>query len=227
MNQNSTTSTVLNRTNEAVETFKNTETSKKSIREEAFKELVVSLVPAIQELAQDSSKTKEELKDIKKEQDRNRISVIESIGIFVALFTFISISFQVFNSYRDPWTISGLLIILLGSISFFLSLFNIFIFGYNSVIEGDNKKQFYLSISSEKMIIIFLELFLIGVGVFLFTQSKIENFEDESKRIENNLVKNIESEFKKNEEIQKSINDKNQKTLECLKNRRYIDPSCF
>jgi len=60
------------------------------------------------------------LDEMKKEINSSRLKVIETLGIFAALFTFISIEFQTFRIYKNPASIGGLTLILLGSLLFFV-----------------------------------------------------------------------------------------------------------
>lgn len=53
--------------------------------------------------------------------DEKQIKIIETLGIFVALFTFVSIEFQLFNKYQNPQAIAGLTLILLGSLLTFIT----------------------------------------------------------------------------------------------------------
>ncbi len=178
-------------------------------------------------------KIKEELKDVKKEQDNNRISVIESLGIFIALFTFISIEFQVFSYYRNPLAIAGLSLILLSSIGFLMSLFDFFILYRKSELsdltQGEVKNKTKKFLSSIRGQLLYLEIIFLILGIGLFSISKIEKFEDESKRIEDSLTETINTRLDNNTYLQDYIekSKKNEKTLECLKNRKYIDQNCF
>jgi uncharacterized membrane protein len=54
--------------------------------------------------------------------ESSKIKVIETLGIFVALFTFISTEFQVFKIYQNPVTIVGLTLIILGSLLIFVTV---------------------------------------------------------------------------------------------------------
>jgi|GEM_PF-2690982 len=57
--------------------------------------------------------------------ESSKIKVIETLGIFVALFTFISTEFQVFKIYQNPITIAGLTLIILGSLLVFITILDI------------------------------------------------------------------------------------------------------
>ncbi len=53
--------------------------------------------------------------------DDKQISIIETLAIFIALFTFVSVDFQVFRIYQDPKAVAGLTLILLGSMLAFVT----------------------------------------------------------------------------------------------------------
>lgn len=82
----------------------------------------------LNKLSQDSE---QELKKVREENkadtEQTRISFIETIGIFVALFTFISIEFQVFRVYSHWMAVVGLTLVLLGSIGILMWLLHYFL----------------------------------------------------------------------------------------------------
>lgn len=135
--------------------------------------------------------------------ENQKLTIIETIGIFVALFTFISIDFQVFKSYRNPFAISGLSLILLGSISFLLILFDFYVLqarAINSKIENSYKNKNIVSSIWERIknhparvCILGLTMILITAGVLLFHYAKNEDFEDmknEFRKEESELIRN-------------------------------------
>lgn len=94
--------------------------------------------------------------DLDKKIDDSKIRIIETLGIFVALFTFISINFQVFKSYKNPVAISGLILILLGSLTTFITILDFLI------INGSKKiKEFPVEL-------LLLNLFFLVAGFILF-----------------------------------------------------------
>lgn len=82
---------------------------------------------------QDENKMRDE---IEKQIENSKLSVIEVIGVFVALFTFISTEFQVFRIFREPMAIAGLSLILLGAISFLVILFDFYILQARAIKNG-------------------------------------------------------------------------------------------
>jgi len=64
----------------------------------------------------------DELKDANKELNRDRVSVITILGIFVAIFTFISIEIQILRFLCDFYKILGFTLIIPGVLLIFISL---------------------------------------------------------------------------------------------------------
>jgi hypothetical protein len=154
----------------------------------------------------------DEIDTSKKQIDNQKLTIIEALGIFVALFTFISIDFQVFRSYRDYHAISGLTLIFLGSISLFIIVFDCFIFQarkikYNKR-EGDSKERFRKLTFLEKagnnisrIILSCISIALVVSGIWLFSRSPNEDIQ-ESK----NTIKNETFEYTRNN-LENRIND--------------------
>ena len=110
----------------------------------------------------------ERLKEkLEKKIDDSRIRVVETLGIFVALFTFISIDFQVYRSYRHPLSISGLTLILLGSLLSIIILLDYFVIRNNNPDEPHKKSIRHLDL------FLFSFLFII-IGIVLFILSPYE-----------------------------------------------------
>jgi hypothetical protein len=65
----------------------------------------------------------EKVVELDRKIDENKIRIVETLGIFVALFTFVSIEFQAFRIYQSPKEIAGLTLILLGALLLFLTIF--------------------------------------------------------------------------------------------------------
>lgn len=106
----------------------------------------------------------EKIKDgLDKKIDDSKIRVIETLGIFVALFTFVSIDFQVFKSYKDPLTISGLILILLGSLSMFIVLLDYL------VINSDHGNKIKKELRVE---LVLISISCLVMGFFLLITGK-------------------------------------------------------
>jgi len=116
----------------------------------------------------------DETRDIFEQKiDSSRIKIIETLGIFVALFTFVSVEFQMFRIFHTPSSIGGLTLILLGSLISFLLVLD---FVINS---SDNiKTKFY------PMVIFSVGFILIGIFIFIKSPQERLNIDNEA-NIEN------------------------------------------
>lgn len=106
----------------------------------------------------------EETKNIFEQKiESSRIKIIETLGVFVALFTFVSVEFQMFRIFHTPASISGLTLILLGSLISFLAILDFVINKFD-----DLKKKFIL------LLIYSVGLMSSGVYIFVsFPQEKL------------------------------------------------------
>jgi len=109
------------------------------------------------EIEQDISKFKErvdsEIKNNKETVEKienKQIRTIETLAIFVALFTFISVEFQLFKYYQSPQAISGLTLIFLGSLLTFLTVLD-FVLNINLPIIKTKKIPGYLESMVDKV----------------------------------------------------------------------------
>lgn len=167
--------------------------------------------------------------EIKSEIRRIQLPVIETLGIFATLFTFISIEFQVFRMYRDPQAISGLTLVLLGSIAFLMSIFDYFI-GYL-----ENKKI-------GRYVIYGLCFVFIVLGIWLFSTASFETLDDYREEIKKEVKIELEQDFEKdmnavvndklnNNEDMRSVQDDIKVLQEkeaCMKYKRYWEyDKCF
>jgi hypothetical protein len=162
----------------------------------------------------DATETKKELED---KIENHKLTIIETLGIFVALFTFISVDFQVFRAYRNPYAVAGLTMIFLGSIAFLMSALDFFILKARSIkkinngdkkenSEGllDNAKKSWKN-NKSRICFIILEICLISAGIFLFSNSKIEYFEDSKEQIKEEILNSLKSEIEnQNNDLKKS-----------------------
>lgn len=171
---------------------------------------------------------KETEKDLNKKIDNSKLTVIESLGIFVALFTFISVEFQVFRSYRNAFAISGLSLILLGSISFLLIIFDFYILQSRNIYSEKNifyENKNILNILREgiknnpmRVFILFFTPFFILIGICLFHGATNDDFEDMKndfrKEIAQTLREDLREEIRGVKEDQKEINILNKERIE-------------
>lgn len=180
---------------------------------------------------------KEEVNELKKELEdkieNSKLTIIETLGIFIALFTFISIDFQVFRSYRTPQAISGLLLIFFGAIFLFIIIFDFFILQARRIKEQNNlsksKQQKDIQDSFKDRIkkqllnhwyrvalLMLSVLFTIG-GTLLFVRSPIEDLQDKKQEIKDEVYRSIKNSMNnQNGELLK-INESNQKAIDNLK----------
>lgn len=157
-------------------------------------DVILELKQDLISLQKDSSLLKDEIKDIRKDSSRN----IEILAIFSALLAFVSVEIQLFRVLNNENAIIGLTLILLGSLVFFVALFDL-------ILNNEtNQVKSYL--------IIGLSVVFIGTGVYFFKQSK--NFDGV-------LIKT--EEFNK----YKIKNDELNSILNCLKNKGYISEKCY
>lgn len=62
---------------------------------------------------------KSELSELRKDLTDTRSKIFESLGVFVALFTFVSVEFQIFTKDLQSTFLVGLTLILLSGLSIF------------------------------------------------------------------------------------------------------------
>lgn len=143
---------------------------------------------------------KAQIDPLKKELGDYKAKIIEVLGVFVALFTFISIDFQIFKENTSVLSAVGISLVTLGSLSFFILLLFV---GLNHQNDTQNKNRNY-----------FLFLFVISIvfisgGIFciwkdgndnIVTKSDLETYisNEQVKSMIDNAVSDEEfSQFKK------------------------------
>jgi len=90
----------------------------------------------------------------------SQFSIIEILGIFVALFTFISVEFQIFRSFTSWKAGASLTLILLGSLLFFIVVIGL-------ILNRNLSKKIFG--------VMFAAFIFIIMGVFLFAYAGINN----------------------------------------------------
>lgn len=90
---------------------------------------------------------KESEKEIRKEIDNSKLSVIETLGIFVALFTFISVEFQILKNTTSIFSMLGLSFVMLGSLVFFVLILHL-------VLNKDSRRIFNFLLGTSLLFII-------------------------------------------------------------------------
>lgn len=183
--------------------------------------------------------------------ENQKLTIIETLGIFVALFTFISIDFQVFRSYRNPYAVGGLSLMLLGAISFLLVIFDFYILQARAIKNDSNNKYkndgFFSSIKERyknnpvgiitRIMLFICSLIFIVVGLLLFCNSHVEKFEDEKDQVKNEILDSIRLELKNQNLSSENINKNNSETIKnidtnianikkCIKNFGFTN-KCF
>lgn len=94
----------------------------------------------------DFNKTIGETKDkLDSKIDSSKISIIETLGIFVALFTFVSIDVQILKTDLSLLAIVGFILVTLGALSFFVVSLNLLVTKSTSDIK-DLKLQYIVAV---------------------------------------------------------------------------------
>lgn len=109
--------------------------------------------------------------------ENSKLKTIETLGIFIGLFTFISVEFQIFRRDFDLAEAAGLSMIILGGMLLFINFMHFFIINND---ENDNKEE------KGRIIFFIASLALITAGIILFTINglrspvEIENYNKDS-----------------------------------------------
>lgn len=110
--------------------------------------------------------TKETEEKLNNKIDDSKLKTIETLGIFVALFTFVSIEFQVFRMFDDPQSVAGLTLILLGSLLTFITVLDSVL----SKIKLQEDIEFkLLKPKSWPLVFIWMLLMILGGALFVFS----------------------------------------------------------
>lgn len=124
-------------------------------------------------------KTEDKLSD---KIDDSKLKTIETLGIFVALFTFVSVEFQFFRTFDNWLSIVSFTFILLGSLLTFVTVINYYLSETKEKKEVNGKEE----IKSKFWSLIIIWMFLMSIGILLFTlSSKKEVEKEENCKIEN------------------------------------------
>ena len=153
-------------------------------------------------------------KDLEDKIENSKLSVIETLGMFIALFTFISVDFQVFKSYRDPMAISALTAILIGAIFLFIVVFDYFILQARKVrkTEENINSQKYLEddrVSRNRKIIFGVSLVLIFLGINAFSKTTSDENVDIRDQIRKEVLNSVQSDLDIQKNELEKINDNN------------------
>jgi len=123
-----------------------------------------------------------------------QINIIETLAIFAALFTFVSIEFQIFHSQFSLRETAGLSLIIFGGLIFFISAIDFFLKLDLVSYKKDNKAPSLKTVLSNLFFLIRAAFLLIGiicilVGVWLFSTNKI--IQSQNVKIENHSNPNL------------------------------------
>lgn len=188
-------------------------------------------------------KLKNSEKDLDDKIENSKLTIIETLGIFVALFTFISVDFQIFRSYGDPNAIAGLTLVLLGSVAFLMSALDFFVLKARSIkngtelearnqdgwIENINKS---LKNNKSRILMLVLEVSFIFGGVFLFSESQIEVLKNDREKTKSEVLELLKADIEKyvvdgnNSEVVKKNSDDIFKIKDCVKKFGFTS-KCF
>lgn len=153
----------------------------------------------------------ETIKDAKRELetkiDDSKLTIVETLGIFVALFTFVSIEFQIFRSFSSWYAGASLTLIILGALTFFVLLLTTLL----------NKKR----IKDLWYFAAFSFICIVGGVVLLGSSTKIDS---------NYILKTeISKSFYTRDELLQFVNDNktNKEWLNCLRDAGYFKLKCF
>ncbi len=143
--------------------------------------------------------------------DEIKSNIVETLGIFVALFTFISADIQIFRFNISFLSAVGYTIITLGSLLFFVFILYL-------IVDGSKIDSGKIGAG---LIIVFV---LITSGIFMV----LKDFKDYTK-VFDSYVSTTTEKFYTKEELNSLIleNKKNTETLNCLKIKGWFDQKCF
>lgn len=203
--------------------------SSKELAEKLNIEIAGELIEKIRDLTEKQLIIETHLNDIKtdveKSLENKQIKIIEGLGIFVALFTFISVEFQVFKIYTHPYSIIGITFIFLGSLLILISVLD-FLLNFNKDSSGNKHK--YIPVAC---CFIFL---IIGI-IFLYNSPEKQNLEKMIEKANQLNESNTDiSELRSNlkyiddkQNIQQKKSEKESRILECLGYKARFTPDCF
>lgn len=128
-----------------------------------------SIRDAIPKIKSDLEKTREEsnaqkdvIEKLKEELQKRRTEFIEILGIFVALFTFVSVDIQFSKAEISFWSLVGFTLITLGGLVLFILCLHISLH-----LNSENEKARALSFRNPFVWLFVLCCFLLGAGVLL------------------------------------------------------------
>lgn len=143
--------------------------------------LIPSLEDEIATVTELVKSTKKQADQTKEEMKKREIKMIETLGVFFTLFTFITVNIQIFNRVNDIFTASVFSLFIFLLLSCFLIIFDVLLLDKSSDVElKKTKKERYrlligLGVSSIVCIIILGALESYGVSrINAMTKSQME-----------------------------------------------------
>lgn len=158
-----------------------------------------------------SLKIKKVEETVTKNITESKLTVIETLAIFVALFTFISIEFQIFRSFTSWQAGASLSFIILGALIFFVVTMDFLL--HERKIELVN------------LITLIISVACLIAGVILFSQSQINNPEyiSQEAKILNTKITALDNELNE----KNASYDKTTQVLKCIQGYGYFTMQCF
>jgi hypothetical protein len=103
----------------------------------------------------------------------DKVNLIEIVGIFVAIFTFVSVEIQILRGVTDYLRVAGLSVLLFSGLSFFLLV--LFFISENWVRKNNEDKKYnYFYKKSFGVFIILVIISLVG-GIYLVVKGDYNN----------------------------------------------------
>ena len=153
-------------------------------------------------------------RDLEDKIENSKLSIIETLGMFVALFTFISVDFQIFKSYTNPALVGALTAIMVGSIFLFIIVFDFFILQARKIRktgEGGDPEVFTEDTSASKarkFLICLSALFIFG-GLAVFFVINPQEIYGDKEQIKKEILTTMQSDLSSQKSELEKINENN------------------
>jgi hypothetical protein len=134
----------------------------------------------IEEITKEADIFKEKLKGAEIKSQETQVKIIECLGIFIALFTFISVEFQILQNISNFFELLSLSLILFSALSFFVVLMDVVI----SIWKNEKTTSGEIPGTHKVLLIIAALIFIIGLSCGTFGSSEKANslnYENSSK----------------------------------------------
>lgn len=154
------------------------------------------------EIKKEAKKTVKDVEDrLDRKIDDSRTKTIETLGIFVALFTFVSLQFQAFSMLNSFQAIGAVTLIILGALILFIIVLDLVVkaeksvFTINKKIKTDDKERFGIRWLPIILFVVSIVFVLSGVCL-LSTDNSSVIIEKEQQEINFNNFQTISEEVK-------------------------------